>query len=186
MEIVVGLDLHRSQITFRTVDLRTGEVQRGRIYPGAREAVREWLERFEPDSDAHFALEGTTGWRFVVEEIERGGFTAHLADPAELSTLRGPKRRAKTDHADCELMVNLLLEGRLPESWIPPASLEDADVGGRPPDDADGPAHGRRLRQPAPAVGHPARRPRQDPAGVPGPGAQPLRGRVAHLGGDPE
>src|SRR6266849_1966515 len=87
MEIVVGLDLHRSQITFRTVDLRTGEVQRGKIYPGAREAVREWLERFEPDSDAHFALEGTTGWRFVVEEIERGGFTAHLADPAELRTL---------------------------------------------------------------------------------------------------
>src|SRR5713101_3186324 len=123
MEIVVGLDLHRSQITFRTVDLRTGEVQRGRIYPGAREAVREWLERFEPDSDAHFALEGTTGWRFVVEEIERGGFTAHLADPAELSTLRGPKRRAKTDHADCELMVNLLLEGRLPQSWIPPAHI---------------------------------------------------------------
>ncbi len=30
---------------------------------------------------------------------------------------------AKTDHADCELMVNLLLEGRLPESWIPPAHI---------------------------------------------------------------
>src|SRR6266852_473474 len=123
MEIVVGLDLHRSQITFRTADLRTGDVARGKIHPGTREAVREWLDRFEPDSDAHFALGGTTGWRFVVEEIERGGFTAHLADPAELSTLRGPKRRAKTDHADCELMVNLLLEGRLPESWIPPAHI---------------------------------------------------------------
>jgi transposase len=123
MEMVIGLDLHRSQITFRTVDLRTGEVQRGRIYPGAREAVREWLDRFEPGTDAHFALEGTTGWRFVVEEIQRRDLTAHLADPAEPSTLRGPKRRAKTDHADCELMVNLLLEGRLPESWIPPAHI---------------------------------------------------------------
>ena len=123
MEMVGGLDLHRSQITFRTVDLRTGEVQRGKIHPGAREAVREWLERFEAGTDAHFALEGTTGWRFVVEEIERRGFTAHLADPAELNTLRGPKRRAKTDHADCELMVNLVLEGRLPESSIPPAHI---------------------------------------------------------------
>jgi len=123
MEMVSGLDLHRSQITFRTVDLRTGEVQRGKIYPGAREAVREWLERLEPGTDAHFALEGTTGWRFVVEEIEGRGFTAHLADPAELSERRGPKRRAKTDHADCELMVNLLLEGRLPGSWIPPAHI---------------------------------------------------------------
>src|SRR2546425_7139432 len=123
MEMVCGLDLHRSQITFRTVDLRTGELKRGKIYPGAREAVREWMERFEPGTDAHFALEGTTGWRFVVEEIERRGFTAHLADPAELSERRGPKRRAKTDHADCELMVNLLLEGRLPGSWIPPAHI---------------------------------------------------------------
>jgi transposase len=98
MEMVGGLDLHRSQITFRTVDLRRGEVERGKIYPGAREAVREWLEHFEPGIDAHFALEGTTGRRFVVEEIARRGFSAHLADPAELSTLRGPKRRAKTDH----------------------------------------------------------------------------------------
>jgi transposase len=123
MEIVSGLDLHRRQITFRTVDLRTGELTRGRIFPGAREAVREWLQRFEAGTDAHFALEGTTGWRFVVEEIQRRGFVAHLADPAELSTLRGPKRRAKTDHADCELMVDKLLEGRLPESWIPPAHI---------------------------------------------------------------
>src|SRR2546430_570923 len=123
MEMVSGLDLHRSQITFRTVDLRTGEGQRGKIHPGARDRFREWLGGVEPGTDAHFALEGTTGWRFVVEEIERRGFTAHLADPAELSERRGPKRRAKTDHADCELMVNLLLEGRLPESWIPPAHI---------------------------------------------------------------
>jgi transposase len=121
--MVSGLDLHRSQITFRTVDLGTGEVQLGKIYPGARTAIREWLERFEPGTDAHFALEGTTGWRFVVEEIQNRGFAAHLADPAELSTLRGPKRRAKTDRADCELMVNLLLEDRIPESWIPPAHI---------------------------------------------------------------
>ena len=30
MEIVSGLDLHRSQITFRTVDLRSGDVARGK------------------------------------------------------------------------------------------------------------------------------------------------------------
>jgi len=123
MEMVCGLDLHRSQITFRTVDLRTGEVQRGKIHPGARDAFRDWPGGFEPGTDAHFALEGTTGWRFAVEEIERLGYAAHLADPAELSERRGPKRRAKTDHADCELMVNLVLQGRLPESSIPPAHI---------------------------------------------------------------
>lgn len=123
MEIVNGLDLHRSQITFKTVDLRTGEAHRGSVVPGARDALREWLDGFEPGVDTHFAVEGTTGWRFVVEEVQAHGFTAHLVDPAELSALRGPKRRAKTDHKDCELMVNLLVEGRIPESWIPPAHI---------------------------------------------------------------
>jgi hypothetical protein len=123
MEIVGALDLHRSQITFKTVDLRTGEVKRGRVIPGARQAFREWLDRFGPGTDAHFALEGTTGWRFAVEELSARGFSPHLVDPAELSALRGPKRRAKTDNADCDLMLRLLLEGRIPESWIPPAHI---------------------------------------------------------------
>jgi len=70
--------------------------------------------------EAHFALEGTTGWRFIVEEIEAAGQTAHLADPAETAAKRGRKKRAKTDRADCDLQLDLLLAGRLPESWIPP------------------------------------------------------------------
>ena len=122
MRIVGALDVHRKQITFRWQDMETGEVKRGRIAPAAREPVREWIAGFEP-VDAHFALEATTGWRFVVEEIERAGFTAHLAEPAETSRARGPKRRAKTDRADCEHMTKLLIGGDLPESWIPPEHI---------------------------------------------------------------
>ncbi len=39
------------------------------------------------------------------------------------SAKRGSKRRAKTDRADCELQLKLLLAGELPESWIPPAHI---------------------------------------------------------------
>lgn len=122
MEIVGALDVHRRQITTKTLDLETGEVRYGRISPAAREQVRAWLERFR-GRDTHFALEGTTGWRFVVEEIEAAGLTAHLADPAETAARRGRKKRAKTDKADCDLQLDLLLAGRLPESWIPPAHI---------------------------------------------------------------
>jgi transposase len=59
----------------------------------------------------------------VVEEIERAGHAAHLADPAETAAKRGRKRRAKTDSADCDLQLRLLLAGELPESWIPPAHI---------------------------------------------------------------
>src|SRR6266542_406850 len=122
MGIVVALDVHRKQVTYKTLDRETGEVKRGRIAPAARADVREWLAQFA-GREADFALEGTTGWRFVVEEIERAGHRAHLADPAETAAKRGRKRRAKTDSADCDLQLRLLCAGELPESWIPPAHL---------------------------------------------------------------
>jgi hypothetical protein len=122
MQIVGALDVHRRQITYKTLDLASGDVRRGRLSPANRQAVREWLERFG-GREAEFALEGTTGWRFVAEEIERAGHVAHLADPAETATKRGSKRRAKTDRTDCDLQLKLLLAGELPESWIPPAHI---------------------------------------------------------------
>src|SRR5213596_1656868 len=122
MEIVVALDVHRRQITYKALDRETGEVRRGRIAPAARAEVRAWLAQFA-GCEAEFALEGTTGWRFVVEEIERAGHTAHLADPAETAARRGRKRRAKTDDSDCELQLRLLLGGELPEARIPPTHI---------------------------------------------------------------
>jgi hypothetical protein len=100
MQIVGALDVHRRQITFKTLEPASGECSRGRISPAAREPLRQWLERFD-SVEGEFVLEGTTGWRFVVEEIERAGHVARLADPAETAARRGRKRRAKTDDADC-------------------------------------------------------------------------------------
>jgi transposase len=70
-------------------------------------------------------VEGCTGWRFVVEELQAAGLAAHLAEPAETSSLGGPKRRAKTDRADARLLRELLEQGRLPSSWIPPTWILD-------------------------------------------------------------
>ena len=99
MSIVGGLDIHRKQITFNYVDTETGEARRGQVCPADREHLAKWLARFA-GQDAHFALEGCTGWRSVAGGIIAAGLTPHLADPAETAHLRGPKRRAKTDRAD--------------------------------------------------------------------------------------
>jgi hypothetical protein len=96
MAIVGGLDIHRRQITFDILDTATGETRRGQLSPATRLELRAWLEQFHPQPGG-FALEATTGWRFVAEELERAGFRAHLAEPADTRALRGPKRRAKTD-----------------------------------------------------------------------------------------
>src|SRR6202047_5597444 len=56
---------------------------------------------------------------------------AHLVDPAETAARRGPKKRAKTDRADARLLRTLLVEGRFPESWIPPAHVVEIRTLGR-------------------------------------------------------
>jgi len=82
MAIVSGLDRHRAQITADWLDTDTGEVTRARVSPGHRDGVRQCLSRFA-GQDLKVALEATTGWRFVVEELEAIGAEVHLAEPAE-------------------------------------------------------------------------------------------------------
>jgi hypothetical protein len=108
LPIVMGLDQHRAQITAEWIDLATGEISRGRVAPADRVAVMRFLSRFSV-RELEVALEATTGWRFVVEELERVGAGVHLAEPAETSGLRGPKKRPKTDWADARHLRELLL-----------------------------------------------------------------------------
>jgi transposase len=122
--IVMGLDQHRGQITAEWIDTATGEVSRARVAPAHREPVRRFLHRFV-DADLDVALEATTGWRFVVEEIRAVGGRAHLAEPAETAARRGSKKRAKSDRADARHLRELLMLARLPESWVPPDHLLD-------------------------------------------------------------
>jgi transposase len=130
MTMIGGLDVHRQQITFDYVD-SDGLVRWGQIRPATRKTLRGWLAEHCPNGDAEFALEGCTGWRYVVEELRAAEVGAHLGDPAEIAVLRGPKKRAKTDRADARLLRSLLLEGRFPESWIPLAHVLEMRTLGR-------------------------------------------------------
>jgi transposase len=130
MTMVGGFDVHRKQITFDYVD-DDGLVRFGEIRPATRTTLRHWLGEHCPNGDAEFALEGCTGWRYVVDELAGAGVVAHLGDPAEIAAARGPKKRAKTDRADARLLRTLLLQGRFPESWIPPAHVLEVRILGR-------------------------------------------------------
>lgn len=132
MAIVGGFDVHRAQITFDYLDTDTGEVSTGQIRPATRTMLRRWLaERFADRADVAIAVEGCTGWRFVVEELGGAGLEPHLAEPADTATLRGRKKRPKTDRADARLLRELLHQGRLPESYIPPAHVLEVRTLGR-------------------------------------------------------
>lgn len=132
MAIVGGFDVHRAQITFDYLDTDTGEVSTGQIRPATRAALQHWLrERFPGRGDVSFAVEGCTGWRFVVEQMLDAGVEPHLAEPADTATQRGRKKRAKTDRMDARLQRELLAGGRLPESWIPPTHVLEVRTLGR-------------------------------------------------------
>ena len=124
MTMVCGLDLHRRQITFDAVEVESGQVWTGRVWQPDRERFRRWLRddvtEHAGGGPVSIAVEGCTGWRYVVEEVVAAGFEAHLAEPADTQAARGRKRRAKTDRSDCRLLRELLQDGRLPASWIPP------------------------------------------------------------------
>lgn len=120
MSMVCGLDLHRGQITFDALEVETGDVWRGRLWQPDRERFRRWL-REDLAERAHggpvaLAVEGCTGWRYVVEEIAAAGMEAHVAEPADTQAARGRKKHAKTDRSDARLLRELLVAGDLPES----------------------------------------------------------------------
>ncbi len=124
MTILMGLDQHRAQITAEWMDTSTGEISRGRVRPADRTGVRRFVERFR-GQQLEVALEATTGWRFVVEELRAIDARVHLAEPAETAARRGTKKRPKSDRADAAHLRELLMIGRLPESWIPPEHILD-------------------------------------------------------------
>src|SRR3954470_23111323 len=74
----MGLDQHRAHITAEWLDTDSGEISRRRVSPADRVGVRSFVARFA-GHDLDVALEATTGWRFVVDELPAIGAGVHLA-----------------------------------------------------------------------------------------------------------
>jgi transposase len=124
MSIVMGLDQHRAQITAEWVDTTTGEIGRTRVRPADRAGVRRFLGRFGGQR-LEVALEATTGWRFVVGELQAIGADVHLAEPAETAARRGRKKRPQ-DRSGRRPASARTVDGRpAPESWIAPEHILD-------------------------------------------------------------
>jgi transposase len=92
--LVMGIDQHRAQISAEWIDTITGEISRARVAPADRAGVRKFLTQFK-DAGLEVALEATTGWRFVVEELQRVGAEAHLAEVVQTSGLKGRGKRRR-------------------------------------------------------------------------------------------
>ena len=123
--IVMGLDQHRAQITAEWLDTETGEVSRARVTPAHRDGVRRFLERFRGQR-ARGGAGGDDGLAVRRRGAARGR-RRRCIWPSRPRRRRGAgnKKRAKTDRADARHLRELLMIGRLPESWIPPDHMLD-------------------------------------------------------------
>ncbi len=95
MTILMGCDQHRAQITTEWVDTSTGEISRARVMPADRAGVRRFLERFG-GQELEVALEVTTGWRFVAEELHTVRARVHLRNRRRHQPCGGTRSARRT------------------------------------------------------------------------------------------
>src|SRR5712691_1550479 len=121
--LYAAIDIHKHAFQAAVLDPETGVVVEER-FSADRESLAGWAEQWR-GRVAAVAIEATTGWRWVWRELVAGGFDVRLAEPVQTRALLGRRRSAKTDRLDARWLARLLAKEMLPESWIPPAQIQE-------------------------------------------------------------
>jgi len=121
--VYAAIDIHKRVFQAAVLDTDGDELTDAR-FPATREGLVDWAMTVRGRASA-VAIEATTGWRWVWRELSALGFDVRLVDPGELKARRGHSRRAKTDRLDARWLVLLLAKEMLPESWLPPAEIQE-------------------------------------------------------------
>jgi transposase len=120
--VFAAIDIHKHAFQAAVFDSASGEVVEQR-FSADRQSLGRWAERWHGRVEA-VAIEATTGWRWVWRELSQRGFDVRLAEPVQARGLLGRRRSAKTDRLDARWLARLLAREMLPQSWIPPAEIQ--------------------------------------------------------------
>jgi len=121
---IIGCDYHPGFQQIAFVDTDTGELQERRL------EHREEAEEFYRDLRAQGAtvrvgMEASGHARWFERLLAELQFELWIGDAAEIRTKR--VRKQKTDRQDAQLILQLLLEDRFRQIWVP--SWENGDLG---------------------------------------------------------
>ena len=111
---LVGLDVHATKIVAAVLDAETGELQFFRLGGDVGEAAGLCAGLPRPVRAAYEA--GPTGYG-LARELARRGVECVVAAPSKIPRASGD--RVKTDRRDAELLVRLLLAGKLHAVRVP-------------------------------------------------------------------
>jgi transposase len=114
--IIVGNDYHPGFQQIAFVDTDTGELQEQRLQH------REEAEKFYRDLAAQgmkvrVGMEASGHARWFERLLAELKFELWIGDAAVIRTKR--VRKQKTDRQDAQLILQLMLEGRFPQIWVP-------------------------------------------------------------------
>jgi len=111
---LVGLDVHATKIVAAVLDAETGELQFFKVSGDVYEAAGLCAGLPRPVRVAYEA--GPTGYG-LARELARRGVQCVVAAPSKIPRASGD--RVKTDRRDAELLVRLLLAGKLHAVRVP-------------------------------------------------------------------
>jgi transposase len=120
----MGLDAHRkfSKVTGRDAQGRV--VCRQRIEHRDRRTLRAALGRWPKGTPV--VLEGTFGWGWLSDELQRAGLEPHLASSRKVAAWREARGIAKSNRTDADLLSELWSQQpRWWEVWLAPQEVRD-------------------------------------------------------------
>jgi hypothetical protein len=117
-----AIDIHKHVFQAAVLDPESGEVREER-FSADRDSLCRWAQGWR-GRVAAVAIEATTGWRWVTRDLGAQGFEVRLPEPVQARALLGRRRSTKTDRLDAHWLARLLAKETLPESWIPPAEIQ--------------------------------------------------------------
>ena len=120
MQQFIGCDYHRRYSVFVSVD-ENGKASKPVRVEHVGEEFAKYVRSLPPGTPV--AVEATGGCYWALEEIERAGMDARLAQPFVAKQRAGG--RNQTDGIDARSVALMLRNGTLPEVWIPEAKTRD-------------------------------------------------------------
>jgi len=119
--LIIGCDYHPSFQQIACVNTETGECSSRRLKHGDGEAERYY--RNLGSQPVRVGVEATGGMRWFERLLAEMKFELWVGDPARIRAAAAHK--AKNDVRDAELILQLLLEERFPQIWMPSPEVRD-------------------------------------------------------------
>lgn len=117
---IVGCDFHPRWQQVAVLDVESGEIAEHKLMNGDGEAEQFYRALEAP---ALIGMEACGNSQWFIDQLEGLGHQVWIGDAAQIRA--SYVRRQKTDRRDARHILQLLMENRFPQLWVPTAEQRD-------------------------------------------------------------